>query len=72
MPGWLSDTMSMIGFGTVIYALVKYTFVGELIERAYLSAFGQSPIDELGYELSDVGHEIAHDLRQSARDLDRA
>jgi hypothetical protein len=63
--------MSVIGLGTVIYALVKYTFVGEILERAYVSAFGGSPIDELGDGLESIGHEIEHDLRQTARDLDR-
>ena len=70
MPGWLSDTMSAIGVTTVIYVLVKYTFVGELLERVYATTLGHSPIDELEHGLETTGNAIAADIRKTARELD--
>jgi hypothetical protein len=70
MPGWVSDTMTAIGLSTVIYALVRYTFLGEIIERVYVNTFGLTPAEEIGRDLTLIGDEMASGIRQTARELD--
>ena len=47
LPTWAQRTLGMVGLGSIIYGLIRYTFVGELFERVYEKAVGHSPVDDL-------------------------
>jgi hypothetical protein len=63
--------MSALGLSAALYVLVKYTFVGELIEKAYSAAFGGSPVDQLAADVNTAKREAADAVHQTAAELDR-
>jgi hypothetical protein len=47
MSVWANRALSAVGLSTIIYGLVRYTFIGEFFERLYRDTLGHSPIDDL-------------------------
>ncbi len=51
LPKLANRALGVLGVGSIIYGLIRYTFIGEVFERAYERAVGHSPIDDLADSL---------------------
>ena len=65
LPMWVGRTLSALGLSTIIYGLIRYTFIGEFFERLYRDTIGHSPIDDFVDSFDP-----REDVRQINRDVD--
>jgi hypothetical protein len=47
LPAWIGQMLSALGITTVIYGILRYTFLGEYFERVLRNMVGVAPVEVL-------------------------
>jgi hypothetical protein len=45
VPNWLGQVLSTLGISTILYGILRYTFLGEFFERFLRTMIGVAPVE---------------------------